>query len=406
MANRVLVNEDSLVDIAAAIKEKSGDYEASYTPGEMGNAIRTLSVGGGSNLYVDGFSILQDDDGRIYTAIGGGYGEIEGEPGPMVIYECGDKDGKLDSSDNWIKLTIDEGSIKDMININQTLVINIRDYHLYNDINDYYYKNMHLDSWNEDWVEYFFDDTWAYERVRFVNNEAWIKPSFDRTTDSEYNGIYQLTGFSLYVSEEKMISSGALNEKANEMDNQLLFTIGETPLIDILGTDGGDILYLDLQNSFGEQSSMNLVLDLYGYEEYHDKYMEFGFDGSYDWLGYFSGNVYVSSNSVSISVSDPRAFNEGYTLVGAHFHKARKGDPVIEEGPIPIGMEFIPVDNDTIIYDWDRRCLVAPVSGVQEWRVEEMINEALANSGGSGISEERVQEMIDATLGGIENGSY
>lgn len=45
MARRVLVNEESIKDIAAAIKEKIGDSETSYTPGEMGDAIRAIEVG-------------------------------------------------------------------------------------------------------------------------------------------------------------------------------------------------------------------------------------------------------------------------------------------------------------------------------------------------------------------------
>ena len=45
MAN-VLVNEQSLSDIAAAIREKNGE-EATYKPGEMAAAINNLPTGGG-----------------------------------------------------------------------------------------------------------------------------------------------------------------------------------------------------------------------------------------------------------------------------------------------------------------------------------------------------------------------
>ena len=48
MAN-VLVNEQSLSDIAAAIREKNGE-ETTYKPGEMAAAISNLPTGGGGNL--------------------------------------------------------------------------------------------------------------------------------------------------------------------------------------------------------------------------------------------------------------------------------------------------------------------------------------------------------------------
>lgn len=48
MAN-VLVNEQSLTDIATAIRAKNGE-ETTYKPGEMAAAISNLPTGGGGNL--------------------------------------------------------------------------------------------------------------------------------------------------------------------------------------------------------------------------------------------------------------------------------------------------------------------------------------------------------------------
>lgn len=50
MAN-VLVNEQSLTDIAAAIRAKNGE-ETTYKPGEMAAAISNLPTGGGNLQYV------------------------------------------------------------------------------------------------------------------------------------------------------------------------------------------------------------------------------------------------------------------------------------------------------------------------------------------------------------------
>ena len=74
MSNRVLVNEDSLIDIAAAIKEQNGDATASYTPSEMGDAIRSISTGGGE-VNIDNKTIVYNDDGQLMTAIGGFIGD-------------------------------------------------------------------------------------------------------------------------------------------------------------------------------------------------------------------------------------------------------------------------------------------------------------------------------------------
>ena len=50
MAN-VLVNEQSLTDIATAIRAKNGE-ETTYKPGEMAAAISNLPIGGGALKYV------------------------------------------------------------------------------------------------------------------------------------------------------------------------------------------------------------------------------------------------------------------------------------------------------------------------------------------------------------------
>lgn len=49
MSVRVLVNQNSLEDIAAAIREKNNSTN-SYTPGEMGDAIRSITTGGGEGI--------------------------------------------------------------------------------------------------------------------------------------------------------------------------------------------------------------------------------------------------------------------------------------------------------------------------------------------------------------------
>lgn len=63
MAN-VLVNEQSLTDIAAAIRAKNGE-ETTYKPGEMAAAISNLPAGGGSLKYVQ--LTLTYKSYRVYT---------------------------------------------------------------------------------------------------------------------------------------------------------------------------------------------------------------------------------------------------------------------------------------------------------------------------------------------------
>lgn len=63
MAN-VLVNEQSLSDIATAIREKNGEA-TTYKPGEMAAAISNLPTGGGSLKYVK--LTLTYKSSRVYT---------------------------------------------------------------------------------------------------------------------------------------------------------------------------------------------------------------------------------------------------------------------------------------------------------------------------------------------------
>ena len=73
MANRVLVNENSLADIAAAIREKTGNTEASFTPGQMGDAIRAIEAN--AEPVIEALSITVNG---VYTAPEGldGYNPI------------------------------------------------------------------------------------------------------------------------------------------------------------------------------------------------------------------------------------------------------------------------------------------------------------------------------------------
>ena len=77
MANRVLVNENSLADIAAAIREKTGNTEASFTPGQMGDAIRAIEQGSTEVIepVIEALSITVNG---VYTAPEGldGYNPI------------------------------------------------------------------------------------------------------------------------------------------------------------------------------------------------------------------------------------------------------------------------------------------------------------------------------------------
>ncbi len=88
MANRVLVNENSLADIAAAIREKTGNTEASFTPGQMGDAIRAIEAGGGSTEVIEPvIEALSITANGVYTAPEGldGYNPITVEIKAEVI---------------------------------------------------------------------------------------------------------------------------------------------------------------------------------------------------------------------------------------------------------------------------------------------------------------------------------
>ena len=82
MANRVLVNENSLADIAAAIREKTGNTEASFTPGQMGDAIRAIEAN--AEPVIEALSITANG---VYTAPEGldGYNPITVEIEAEVI---------------------------------------------------------------------------------------------------------------------------------------------------------------------------------------------------------------------------------------------------------------------------------------------------------------------------------
>ena len=86
MANRVLVNENSLADIAAAIREKTGNTEASFTPGQMGDAIRAIEQGSTEVIepVIEALSITANG---VYTAPEGldGYNPITVEIEAEVI---------------------------------------------------------------------------------------------------------------------------------------------------------------------------------------------------------------------------------------------------------------------------------------------------------------------------------
>lgn len=58
--SKVLVNESSLTDIADAIREKNGTEET-YKPSEMGDAVRAIQSGGGSDKLWD-FNITLTSD--------------------------------------------------------------------------------------------------------------------------------------------------------------------------------------------------------------------------------------------------------------------------------------------------------------------------------------------------------
>lgn len=409
MANRVLVNEDSLKDIAAAIKEQSGDYEASYTPGEMGSAIRNLPIGegggGGQNFYVDGFSILQDGDGRIYTAIGGGYANGGGggviEPmGPMILHETWGQEGKADT-DGWIKLsTLEDGTYADLFNTNQDLAIEIRDYLLNEDMigdgepEGYHYKEMTLVNWdyNIGLFEYDFGfNIWAYDKIKFVGGEIWIHQT-QRENYEDYNNDYVLTGFTLYATRERMISSNYLGMTCPDDGIMTVHLNDEGSLFSFMDIWYSQYyLYVDLMNTSGEVQTAKLWLGLDYFEDVDGGYAEFWIDGDHTGL---LDKVIVEGGMVRIRITDPATFNANYTLQHIHIYQELRVQQMstfdgmggsVGGGIIPINGEFIPVDNETIFYDYFRGCIYAPnTGGVQEWRVQEMIDEALANFSGGG----------------------
>jgi hypothetical protein len=403
MANRVLVNEDSLKDIAAAIKEQSGDYETSFTPGEMGNAIRNLPIGegggSGSNIYVDGFSILQDEDGRIYTAIGGGYANGGGggtiEPmGPMILHETYGQEGKADT-DGWIKLsTLEDGTYADLFNTNQDLAIEIRDYE-FNYEGDgepegYHYKEMKLVNWdyNVGLFEYDFTDQWAYSKLRFVGGEVWIYQTQRENVD-DYNNDYTLTGFTLYAIRERLISSNYLNDMTCPDDGMMTIQLTDGSLFNFVDVWFGQYyLYIDLMNMSGETQTAKVWLGLDYFEDIDGGYAEFWVDGDYTGL---LDKVIFEGGMVRIRIKDPATFNANYTLQYIHIYQDIRVQQMstfdgmggsVGGGIIPINGEFIPVDNDTIYYDYEWGVIRA--NATPEWRVEEMINEALANFSGGG----------------------
>ena len=117
MAKRVLVNEDSLKDIAAAIKEKIGNEEASFTPGEMGEAIRGIEAGGGSAEANLGELIAEANGGYFaedfgYDGFHTVYVEVEGEApeaslGDIIITENGTYYATDEGYDGFLTVEVD-----------------------------------------------------------------------------------------------------------------------------------------------------------------------------------------------------------------------------------------------------------------------------------------------------------
>ena len=402
MANRVLVNEDSLVDIAAAIKEQSGDYETTYTPGEMGNAIRNLPIGegggGGQNFYVDGFSILQDGDGCIHTAIGGGYaydGGGDGPLGPMEVYSCWDLEGKADT-DGWVKLSLlGEGSFADMINTNQEFAIEVRDYLLNEDMigedgpEGYLFKNMTLTNWDYDagLFEFSFNDEWAYSKLKLVGGEAWIYQTRHENVD-DYNNNYKLTGFTIYALRERMITSSWLEATCPEDGVISVQMVEEGSLFNFINPWNNQYqVWVELQHVSEGAETAKLILGLDYYDEADGGHAEFNiYEG--DHTGLFE-KVIFEGGMVKLRVNNVEVFNMNYTVSFVHIYQelsvpmSREGMGPAGDGGmriIPINGEFIPVDNNTIYYNYDWGCIC--------------------------VNEDRIREIVNEIVGGIENGTY
>ncbi len=71
---KVLVNEETLVDVADAIREKTGTEET-YLPSQMGDAIRGIESGSGDSWYDTFWDAFQENGerGDYRSAFGGSY---------------------------------------------------------------------------------------------------------------------------------------------------------------------------------------------------------------------------------------------------------------------------------------------------------------------------------------------